>query len=133
MRHVFPSLARVVLAAEQSSNDHDFIMPGLQEDDATKEEKLKAALWYSIGQMIDSAALTQDLNATPHFIGGLSELVWVQVENAAQDLEAFAKHADRKTINTKDVVLLGRRNEGLKELLQDHAKTVQKQNSAGSK
>ncbi|KAK3056373.1 MHF histone-fold complex component [Extremus antarcticus] len=101
-------------------------MPGLQEDDATKEEKLKAALWYSIGQMIDSAALTQDLNATPHFIGGL-------IENAAQDLEAFAKHADRKTINTKDVVLLGRRNEGLKELLQDHAKTVQKQNSAGSK
>lgn len=100
-------------------------MPGLQQDDEAKEEKLKAALWYSIGKMVDSAALSQDLNATPHFIGGLSELVWAQIENAAQDLEAWAKHADRKIINSKDVVLLGRRNESLKELLQDKAQQVQ--------
>jgi hypothetical protein len=100
------------------------MMPGLQEDDATKEEKLKAALWYSVGQMVDAVALSQDLNATPHFIGGLSELVWAQIENAAQDLEAFAKHADRQVVNSKDVVLLGRRNDGLKEVLQKEAKVT---------
>jgi centromere protein S len=97
-------------------------MPGLQEDDATKEEKLKAALWLSIGQMVDSAALSQDLNASAKFIGGLSELVWAQIETVAQDLESFAKHADRKIISTKDVVLLGRRNDGLKGLLENEAK-----------
>jgi len=99
-------------------------MPGLREDDAAKEEKLKAALWYSVGQMVDSVALSQNLNATPHFIGGLSELVWAQIENAAQDLEAFAKHADRQVINSKDVVLFGRRNEGLKDVLQKEAKVA---------
>ncbi len=90
--------------------------------DATKEEKLKAALWYAVGQSVDSVALSQDLNATPHFIGGLSELLWAQIENAAQDLEAFAKHGDRKVVNVKDVVMLGRHNEGLKEILQTEAK-----------
>lgn len=96
-------------------------MPDLQADDDTKEEKLKAALWHSIGQTVDSVSISQDLNATPHFIAGLSELVWSQIENAAQDLEAFAKHSGRSTISSKDAVLLGRRNEGLKELLQKEA------------
>ncbi|KAK3699180.1 MHF histone-fold complex component [Vermiconidia calcicola] len=100
-------------------------MPGLQDaDDATKEEKLKAALWYAIGQTVDGVALTQDLNATPHFIGGLSELVWAQIENVAQDLEAFAKHSDRQVINTKDVLLLGRRNEGLAQILKSQTNAV---------
>jgi centromere protein S len=104
-------------------------MPGLQQDDEAKEEKLKAALWFSIGKMVDSVALSQDLNATSHFIGGLSELVWAQIENAAQDLEAFAKHADRRVINSKDVVLLGRRNDSLKKVLQDKAEQVSDSNA----
>lgn len=105
-------------------------MPGLEADDATKEEKLKAALWYSVGQTVDSVALRQNLNATPHFIGGLSELVWAQIENVAQDLEAFAKHDGRQTINTKDVLLLGRRNDGLKELLESEARKVREKEAA---
>ena len=99
-------------------------MPGLQADDESKDEKLKAALWYAIGQTVDSIALSQNLNATPHFIGSLSEMVWSQIDNAAHDMEAFAKHAGRSTINSKDVVLLGRRNDGLAEVLQNRAKDV---------
>lgn len=104
-------------------------MPGLQADDETKEEKLKAALWYAIGQEVDSVALAQNINATPHFIGGLSEMCYAQIENVAHDLEAFAKHAGRTTINSKDVVLLGRRNEGLEEVLKAQAKTVKQKDS----
>ena len=100
--------------------------------DANKEEKLKAALWYSIGQTVDAVAISQDINATPHFIGGLSELVWAQIENAARDLEAFAKHAGRSTINAQDVVLLGRRNEGLQEALERHAKAVRDKQNGNS-
>lgn len=100
-------------------------MPGLQtQDEASKEEKLKAALWYSIGQTVDAVAISQNLNATPHFIGGLSEMCWAQIENVAHDLEAFAKHGGRSTISAKDVVLLGRRNEGLSAVLQAEAKAV---------
>lgn len=99
-------------------------MAGQEVDDATKEERLKAALWYAMGQTVDSIAVAQDINATPHFIGGLSEMVWGQIQNVAQDLEAFAKHNGRTTINSKDVVLLSRRNDGLKDILAQHAKIV---------
>lgn len=97
-------------------------MAGLQEDDATKEEKLKAALWFAIGQKVDDL----DERATPHAIGALSELVWSQIENVAQDLEAFAKHSNRSTITSKDVVLLGRRNDDLKALLEKEAEEARK-------
>lgn len=58
-------------------------------------------------------------NATPQFIGALTELVWAQVENVGRDLESFAKHAGRQTVGTQDVLLLARRNEGLQELMEE--------------
>jgi len=48
-------------------------------NDAEKEERLKAALWYSVGQTIDSISLDKDINATPHFIGAMSEMLWAQI------------------------------------------------------
>ena len=95
-------------------------MAGLERDEQDKEEKLKAALWFTMGKTVDSIAVAQDINATPHFIGGLSEMVWGQIQNVAQDLEAFAKHNGRTTISSKDVLLLSRRNEGLAEILEQH-------------
>ena len=99
-------------------------MAGLQADGDTKEEKLKSALWYSIGHYVNSVTLEQGTTATPHAIGALSELVWSQIENVAQDLEAFAKHSGRSTISSKDVVLLGRRNDDLRKILQKEADGV---------
>jgi centromere protein S len=48
-------------------------------NDVDKEERLKAALWYSVGQTIDSVSIAKDINATPHFIGALSEMLWGQI------------------------------------------------------
>lgn len=45
-------------------------------------------------------------------------------ENVSHDLEAFAKHAGRSTINRSDVLLLARRNEGLEDVLKQEAKVV---------
>lgn len=39
------------------------------------------------------------------------------VATAAKDLESFAQHAGRSVVNTEDVLLLARRNEGLQALL----------------
>ncbi|KAH3005529.1 hypothetical protein KXV73_009898, partial [Aspergillus fumigatus] len=38
-------------------------------------------------------------------------------QTVSQDLEFFAKHAGRSTINVSDVMLLARRNEGLESIL----------------
>jgi hypothetical protein len=45
----------------------------------TTHQRLKSALWYSIGQFVDDKCLEQNLNATPQFIGALTELVWTQI------------------------------------------------------
>ncbi|KAH8722905.1 kinetochore component CENP-S-domain-containing protein [Phaeosphaeriaceae sp. PMI808] len=82
-----------------------------------REERLKSALWYSIGQYVDEECLTSDMNATPQFIGALTELVYTQIANTARDLEVFAKHGGRKVVNTDDVMLLTRRNDALETML----------------
>jgi hypothetical protein len=35
------------------------------------EERLKAALWHSVGKIVDGVAIDQHINASPAFIGGL--------------------------------------------------------------
>jgi hypothetical protein len=42
-------------------------------------QRLKSALWYSIGQYVDDSLLSDSLNATPQFIGALTELVYTQI------------------------------------------------------
>jgi hypothetical protein len=84
---------------------------------AVREERLKSSLWYSIGQFVDEESLQQNFTTTPQFIGALTEMVYTQIEHTSRDLEMFAKHAGRKTINPDDVMLLSRRNEGLETLL----------------
>ncbi|BCS18644.1 CENP-S family protein [Aspergillus puulaauensis] len=86
-------------------------------EDIGLEERLKSALWLSIGKIVDEETIKLGVNATPQFIGALTELVWVQIETASQDLESFAKHAGRSTINVSDVMMLARRNEGLESIL----------------
>ncbi|CAD0096224.1 unnamed protein product, partial [Aureobasidium vineae] len=86
--------------------------------------RLKSSLWYSIGNIIDAISLDQDLNATPQFIGALTELVWSQILTSGADLEGFARHASRDTVDVKDVLLLVRRNEQLKEVLEEALKEI---------
>lgn len=99
-------------------------MPDLTQHNVVNEERLKAALWHSIGKTVDAVGLEGNVNATPQFIGSLTELVHAKITTAAIDLEAFAKHADRSTINSKDVLLLARNNEGLEDILKEKVKAV---------
>ncbi|KAG6176833.1 hypothetical protein E4U36_007678, partial [Claviceps purpurea] len=42
-------------------------------------QRLKAALWFAVGQIVDEECLRRNRNATPQFIGALTELVWTQI------------------------------------------------------
>lgn len=94
------------------------------------EQRLKSALWFSIGKIVDEETLKLGVNATPQFIGALTEMVWAQIENVSTDLKSFARHAGRSTISTDDVMLLSRRNEGLETVLRSY---IDKQNIGSSK
>jgi centromere protein S len=95
------------------------------------QQRLKSALWYTIGQYIDDECLVSDLNATPQFIGALTELVYTQIANTARDLEVFSKHAGRKAINTEDVMLLTRRNDALETMLRGELEDLREKEGRG--
>ncbi|ROW06074.1 hypothetical protein VMCG_04505 [Cytospora schulzeri] len=85
----------------------------------TYSQRLKAALWFAVGKMVDDESLRRNRNATPQFIGALTEMVWTQIENVAIDLESFSRHAGRTTVTTDDVLLLARRNADLHGIIKD--------------
>ncbi|KAH6626227.1 kinetochore component CENP-S-domain-containing protein [Chaetomium sp. MPI-SDFR-AT-0129] len=92
-------------------------MADLSEEEV--RERLKAALWFSIGKMVDQESLQRNRNATPQFIGALTDMIWHQIENVATDLESFSQHAGRTTVTTDDVLLLARRNQDLYTVIKD--------------
>ncbi|KAI0119909.1 kinetochore component CENP-S-domain-containing protein [Nemania sp. FL0031] len=87
--------------------------------DEDVRERLKAALWFAVGKMVDEETLRRNRNVTPQFIGALTELAWTQIENVALDLESFSRHAGRSTVTTDDVLLLARRNNDLHGIIKD--------------
>jgi len=87
--------------------------------DEALRERLKATLWYHTGLLVDAESLRLGTNATPQFIGALTELVWSQIEGVAEDLQSFARHAGRSTVSTADVLLLARRNEALEGVVRE--------------
>jgi centromere protein S len=91
------------------------------------EAQLKRALWLHVGRIVDAETLALGVNATPQFIAALMELVYAQITNSGRDLEAFAQHAGRQRISVPDVLMLGRRNEGLKELLDAKVEELKKE------
>jgi centromere assembly component S (CENP-S) len=42
-------------------------------------QRLKSALWLSIGKIVDEETIKMGVNATPQFIGALTEMVWAQI------------------------------------------------------
>lgn len=42
-------------------------------------QRLKSALWLSIGKIVDDETIKLGINATPQFIAALTEMVWAQI------------------------------------------------------
>ncbi|KAK9477496.1 kinetochore component CENP-S-domain-containing protein [Lipomyces japonicus] len=92
------------------------------EDEIERElvDRLKSAIYYTVGKIVDEECVTLEYNATPQYTAALTELVYAQAVAMATDIEAFANHAKRKVISTDDVLMMCRRNPGLKEVLEEY-------------
>ncbi|GAA5835223.1 hypothetical protein JCM11251_006648 [Rhodosporidiobolus azoricus] len=83
-------------------------------DEPLSRQSLKSAVWYTIAQ---EEELSLPFAASEHFVASLAEVVFQQALSLGKDLERFAKHAGRMTINVDDVKLAARRNEPLYDQL----------------
>ncbi|XP_046678820.1 centromere protein S-like isoform X1 [Homalodisca vitripennis] len=83
-------------------------------DSLSVEEKLKLACYYEVSKICkfvcENNTLLGELQIDKQAKQLIAELIWKKLKIYAEDLEAFAKHAKRSTINAEDVKLLVRRN-----------------------
>ncbi|XP_059141449.1 centromere protein S-like isoform X2 [Physella acuta] len=82
-----------------------------------KEQKIKASLYFSIKQIAKEVEEEMEVSISAPVLATLCESLVRQAECYALDLENFAKHAKRTTINVDDVKLLARRNSAMLEHL----------------
>ncbi|BGO96708.1 centromere protein S [Rhodotorula toruloides] len=82
-------------------------------DEPLSRQSLKAAVWYTVTKIAQEEELSLPFAASEHFVATLAEVVFQQALSLGNDLERFANHAGRLTINVDDVKLAARRNEPL--------------------
>ncbi|CAL1266967.1 unnamed protein product [Larinioides sclopetarius] len=92
------------------------------------EENLHTSLHYAVGKICNESAEGLKVKFSKEFIGTLADLAFRQADIFAEDLEMFAKHAKRTTINADDVKLLVRRSKSL----QEHVSKMAEELSANS-
>ncbi|KAF6008008.1 hypothetical protein HII13_004191 [Brettanomyces bruxellensis] len=94
----------------------------------TEEQKevaahLKASIWRTITKIVEeqtqklSQGSDSPITATPQLVAALVELVYRQLTSVGEDLALFANHAGRKTITPNDMMMIVRKNPGLKAML----------------
>ncbi|XP_029449001.1 centromere protein S-like isoform X2 [Rhinatrema bivittatum] len=81
--------------------------------DAACVQRLKAVVHYTVGCLCQEVAEDKAIEFSKQTIAAISEITFSQCENFARDLEMFARHAKRSTVNTDDVKLLARRSQSL--------------------
>ncbi|XP_013359746.1 PREDICTED: centromere protein S isoform X2 [Chinchilla lanigera] len=96
----------------------------------SSQQRLKAAVHYTVGCLCQEVAADKEMQFSKQTIAAISEITFRQCENFARDLELFARHAKRSTINTEDVKLLARRSNSLFGERLDQAPICQKQTRA---
>ncbi|KAL7664054.1 Centromere protein S [[Candida] zeylanoides] len=84
------------------------------------EAQLKAVVYLSVSTMVEEELQRAGGNttATPTYVASLVDLVYNQCLNLGEDMESFANHAGRVTINPSDMYMAVRKNPVLKDELQ---------------
>ncbi|CAF1621656.1 unnamed protein product [Adineta ricciae] len=88
-----------------------------QRDDIDK--RLKAALHAACGKICEQLQTQSNVTVDKQVVAAIGDITFQQIATFCQDLDAFAKHGKRSTINADDVRLLCRRNSNLLEKIDD--------------
>ncbi|XP_038677884.1 centromere protein S [Scyliorhinus canicula] len=81
--------------------------------EAALSQRLRAAVHYTVGHLCQEVGEDKKIKFSKQTIAAIAETTFRQCENFATDLEIFAKHGKRTTVNTDDAKLLARRSKAL--------------------
>ncbi|CAF1103470.1 unnamed protein product [Adineta steineri] len=86
--------------------------------------RLKAALHAACGKICEQLQTQSNVTVDKQVVAAIGDITFQQIGTFCQDLDAFAKHGKRTTINTDDVRLLCRRNPGLLDKVDDFQRVL---------
>ncbi|KAH3822248.1 centromere protein S-like [Dreissena polymorpha] len=92
------------------SNEENF-------ENLTFVQRLKAAVHHTTLKICKEDCEEKDVKLNRMVVAAISETTWKKCEHFATDLELFAKHAKRSTINADDVKMLVRKSPKLLEYI----------------
>ncbi|KAK9459002.1 kinetochore component CENP-S-domain-containing protein [Lipomyces oligophaga] len=98
--------------------------------DTELEERLRAAVWVIVNEITQEESVVLKVTPTPQYVAALADLVYTQAVTLAGDIEAFAEHANRKVVSADDVLMMCRRNEGLKDCIHTFVSDLRQQKMA---
>ncbi|OBA19094.1 hypothetical protein METBIDRAFT_80036 [Metschnikowia bicuspidata var. bicuspidata NRRL YB-4993] len=88
--------------------------------------QLKGSVYLGVAKMVEEHCQDLGITASPSFVASLVELVYNQILLLGEDLELFAEHAGRSTINTSDMYMITRKNEILATALKEYEKNLKR-------
>ncbi|XP_013414802.1 centromere protein S [Lingula anatina] len=97
------------------------------------QQKLKAAVHYTTGQICEEFAEEEEVTYSRQFIAAVTEAAYKQIQSYGRDLELFARHAKRMTIQPDDVKLLVRKTPQLHEYISQLCKDDEEDNGQKKK
>ncbi|NXC03743.1 CENPS protein, partial [Orthonyx spaldingii] len=96
-------------------------------------QRLKAAVHYTVGCLCQEVEEDKGVQFSKQSIAAISEITFRQCEIFAKDLEMFARHAKRTTVNTEDVKLLARRSSSLLKYITQKSEELASSNTEQKK
>lgn len=79
--------------------------------------QLKAKIWYCVDRMLVTDPGFAKYQFSTKYVNAMVELIYVQLVDSGQDLEAFAKHAGRDVVSADDMRLLLRKSHELTDMI----------------
>ncbi|XP_041945515.1 centromere protein S [Alosa pseudoharengus] len=94
------------------------------DDTLAQNQRLKAAIHFTTGQICQTIAADCGSEFSRQTIAAIAETTYRQCDIFAKDLESFARHAKRSTINVDDVKLVSRRSTALSTYIQQKSEEL---------
>ncbi|KAG9446229.1 hypothetical protein H6P81_012357 [Aristolochia fimbriata] len=93
----------------------------LEADEDEGMQLLRDRFRLSLISIAETEAKKYDMEVSAPVMGCVSDLAFKLTEQLAKDLELFAHHGNRKSVNMDDVILSAHRNEHVATLLRSMA------------
>ncbi|RWR73139.1 centromere protein S [Cinnamomum micranthum f. kanehirae] len=106
---------------------------GNENDLEEERDLLRDRFRLSLISIAESEAKTCELEISQPIMACISDLTFKFAEQLAKDLQLFAQHADRKTVNMDDVILAAHRNEHVATLLRSFSNDLKEKEPQGGR